>query len=79
LASSETVDVELEEVMEYELCPLALSLYDEDGFMRETTKADLGNWLIEGLEFETDAAKVLRNREVEQKDTDYRGVDGRGV
>ena len=47
--------------------------------MRETTKADLGNWLIEGLEFETDAAKVLRNREVEQKDTDYRGVDGRGV
>ncbi len=54
LASSPDVDSTLEDCLRYELSSLPLSLFDESGFMRSNTKADLAGHLRVGyLEAET--------------------------
>ena len=56
LASSPDVDSTLEDCMyclRYELSSLPLSLFDESGFMRSNTKADLAGHLVGYLEAET--------------------------
>ena len=53
LSSSPDVDSTLEDCLRYELSSLPLSLFDESGFMRSNTKADLADHLVGYLEAET--------------------------
>ena len=46
LASCEEVSVTLHECLSYELYPVALSLFDDNGYMRQPIKADLANFLL---------------------------------
>ena len=46
LASSEEVSVTLHEFLSYELYPVAMSVYDGKGFMRQVAKADLLKFLL---------------------------------
>lgn len=46
LASSEEEIVTLHECLSYELYPVALSLFDEKGFIRQSAKADLAKFLL---------------------------------
>ena len=45
LAVSKQRDVNLEQVLSHELAPVPHSLFNDDGTMRKTTKADLANTL----------------------------------
>ena len=44
-ANNDPFAVSLEEVLEYELYPVFLTLFDANGFMRSSTKAQLATWL----------------------------------
>ena len=46
LASSEEVNVTLHECLSYELYPVAMSIFDNNGFMRQAAKADLAKFLL---------------------------------
>ena len=46
LVSSGTTDLDLETCLQYELCPIVLSLFDENGFIRSVAKADLAKLLV---------------------------------
>ena len=45
LVSSGTTDLDLEICLQYELSPITLSLFDENGFIRSVAKADLAKLL----------------------------------
>ena len=55
LAVSKQRDVNLEQVLSYELAPVPPSLFNDDGTMRKTTKADLSK----KLEYNCDEIQVL--------------------
>ena len=46
LASSEEVNFTLHECLSYELYPVTMSIFDNNGFMRQAAKADLAKFLL---------------------------------
>ena len=59
-ASSGVVNTTLEECLRYELCPISMSLFDENGYMRTATKSTLATYLVESCLFEDFPLKTMK-------------------
>ena len=59
-ASSGVVNTTLEECLRYELCPISMSLFDVDGYMRTATKSTLATYLVESCLFEDFPLKTMK-------------------